>query len=395
MIDLSTYNKVQRSIIELEKGPLFVFGGSGSGKTLTIATKIAKLLKETPQKNFYILVLAHTNKTLNEIKCTVTKLIDTNSERLVLTTFHGHAADILVRYGYHVDINEGFQVLTNDTDRRMFLNDMLNELYGDLHFQLPIYFTAYKLLPMITRLLQLNISIDNAYKILNEISYKNYELFFMVYKAYLERSYKVNLFDPYTLLIATIDLLNIKLTWLKRLYGMVYEYIFIDEFENIDPIQYKFLSTITEYDPSRLFIFSDYNKFIYDLDSTVSYALNDLYEKFNISVTYLPENYRCNSSIINIANILNYKRTGSAINEQFNIDFKDKIESDYARVKKFDNLFDEVNWIISDIKQHYRDSEKGCAIVAGTNKLLINIAPIFLNNNLHINIIQYKNRFYS
>ena len=125
MVDLSILNDSQREAVEWKNGPLLVLAGPGSGKTKVLTTRVVRLLEKSQGQNFRILALTFTNKAAGEMRSRVETQVPDEMSRVRLTTFHSYAAEILQQYGSNAGIRPDFQILTNESDRKALLQDVL------------------------------------------------------------------------------------------------------------------------------------------------------------------------------------------------------------------------------------------------------------------------------
>src|SRR3954454_12895050 len=97
---LNRLNPNQREAVLYREGPLLVLAGAGSGKTSTMAYRIAHLIAERHVPTTAILGLSFTNKAAGELKDRVAKLVSSSSgaaatRGLTIRTFHSLCVRIL------------------------------------------------------------------------------------------------------------------------------------------------------------------------------------------------------------------------------------------------------------------------------------------------------------
>jgi DNA helicase-2/ATP-dependent DNA helicase PcrA len=128
-ISKSLLNENQRIAVEWNEGPLLVLAGPGSGKTLVLTFRVARLLKEDPEAS--VLALTFTTNAANEMRERLDKLMKERADRAHLCTFHSFAADILRQHGSHVGIQPDFSLITLDEDRVALLDRVIARLNCD------------------------------------------------------------------------------------------------------------------------------------------------------------------------------------------------------------------------------------------------------------------------
>ena len=153
-MDLSSLNDNQCKAVQWGEGPLLVLAGPGSGKTRVLTYRISRLIADTPEKHFRILGLTFTNKAAAEMRERVEGLVPNARERVLLTTFHSFCADVLRQHGHHIGLRPDFTILGQAADRQGLLDDAIATVTKEKN-QTP--YTGERLLPLITRLLDLGI----------------------------------------------------------------------------------------------------------------------------------------------------------------------------------------------------------------------------------------------
>lgn len=126
---LDTLNANQRSAVEWTDGPLLVLAGPGSGKTLVLTFRAARILQEDPEAS--MLALTFTTKAADEMRQRLDTLMGGRADRAHLCTFHSFAGDVLRQHGSHVGIRPDFSMLANDEDRIAVLEGVIDGLKCD------------------------------------------------------------------------------------------------------------------------------------------------------------------------------------------------------------------------------------------------------------------------
>ncbi len=115
---------------EIEK-PLLIIAGAGSGKTLTVASKIAYLINQgTKPEN--ILALAFNQKAAEELKERVIGMLKA-SEDLSISTFHSFCNQVIQDNILNTKLNANFKVIT-DTAQLVYLTKNINR-FGIEHLE--------------------------------------------------------------------------------------------------------------------------------------------------------------------------------------------------------------------------------------------------------------------
>jgi DNA helicase-2/ATP-dependent DNA helicase PcrA len=108
---LADLNPEQRRAVEHDGGPLLIVAGAGSGKTRTLASRVARLVAEgaTPER---ILLLTFSRRAAREMLQRATRLTgDHRMSRVAGGTFHAVANRILRQHGTAVGLDPAFTIL--------------------------------------------------------------------------------------------------------------------------------------------------------------------------------------------------------------------------------------------------------------------------------------------
>ena len=204
-MDLSSLNDNQCKAVKWGEGPLLVLAGPGSGKTRVLTYRISRLIADTPEKHFRILGLTFTNKAAAEMRERVECLVPNARERVLLTTFHSFCADVLRQHGHHIGLRPDFTILGQAADRQGLLDDAIATVTKDKNQTL---YTGERLLPLITRLLDLGIGATEAGTFLRSRKLKEPEVIGLIYAAYREQMIEKNALDFGALIAETLRLME-------------------------------------------------------------------------------------------------------------------------------------------------------------------------------------------
>lgn len=369
MIDLSSLNENQREAVLWSKGPLLVLAGPGSGKTRVLTTRIARILEESAGQHFRILALTFTNKAAAEMRSRVEELVPAELSRVRLTTFHSYASELLQQHGSHLGIRPNFQILSNDADREALLDSVLGQIRRDPTASMPDHFSAAQLLPAVTRLLEECVPADRAQSWLQQAGVENAIPLARVYAAYREALRSTNALDFPSLIAESLDLLS-RFPFVIKHIRKVYRHILVDEFQDTNRSQYRMLSLIVQPDPSTLFVVADDDQIIYQWNGASPKRIQELRDDFGVSELQLPENYRCPSSVIELANALIEKNLNRSAGKKPLKAVKQGQSVNAVRVFHFDSVDEEAAWIAQDISGRSPEGQKNCAVLARTKRLV-------------------------
>lgn len=296
MISIDKLNENQLKAVNHLDRPCMVLAGPGSGKTRVITYRIANMVVNKNIKPTSILAISFTKASSIEMKNRALSLSnDFRMNKVTYGTFHSVFFRIL-RYFENYNIES----ILDEKTKRIGLKNILKGL-----------------------------NIENADddetigQVINEISYVKNELmdkrdfksevltndeFIKVYNFYEEYKQQMNKIDFDDMLIKTYELLKNNKAALDRVRS-VYRYILVDEFQDINKVQFEALKLIAN--PSNnIFVVGDEDQSIYGFRGSRPDFLLEFEEYFsNTKKVLLDINYRSKGEIINIANRLIEKNT--------------------------------------------------------------------------------------
>ena len=299
---LEGLNDAQREAVLSTEGFVRVIAGAGSGKTRALSHRFAYLVNELGILPGNILCVTFTNKSANEMRQRIHNLTGDNDTGYI-NTFHGFCVSILQEDSHAVQYPKSFLVLDNSDidamlkiiyeERGLTLRDMTFSNARDMIeirkcIKEPEYY-----LDMITMSLDtLREKYDRATKpsdiIFYGYLYQEKKCFALDYNDLIK--FSLYIFEQYE---------SIKLKWQQRL-----EYIMIDEFQDIDPLQYQLMEVLCGYH-KNLFIVGDPDQTIYTWrGANVEYLLGFDTVFPNVKTIMMMQNYRSTPQILSVANSL-------------------------------------------------------------------------------------------
>ena len=122
---LGGLNEAQRQAVEKTEGAMLVLAGVGTGKTLTLTSRIAYLLDTNRAAAWQILAVTFTNRAAREMRERVNRLIaPKEATEIWLGTFHALAARILRRHAELVGLKSNFTILDTDDQMRLIKQEL-------------------------------------------------------------------------------------------------------------------------------------------------------------------------------------------------------------------------------------------------------------------------------
>ncbi|MBQ5757596.1 MAG: UvrD-helicase domain-containing protein, partial [Clostridia bacterium] len=299
---LEGLNSSQNLAVTSTEGYIRVIAGAGTGKTRALTRRFAFLVNELGILPGNILCVTFTNKAANEMRQRIHNLTGDNDTGYI-NTFHGFCVSVLQEDSFVVQYPKSFLVLDNSDidamlqiiyeERGLTLRDMTFAKARDMIeiqklFRKPEYY-----LDMIT------MDLDT----LREKYQSSRSTDDIIFYGYLYQEKKCFGLDYNDLIKFTLYVFRqneeVKLKWQKRL-----EYIMIDEFQDIDGLQYELMEVLCAYH-GNLFVVGDPDQTIYTWRGANVKYLMEFDRQFPGTKTILMmENYRSTPQILAAANSL-------------------------------------------------------------------------------------------
>jgi len=388
-IDLSTLNESQRTAAMWQDGPLLVLAGPGSGKTRVLTYRIARLIEESPDARFRVLGITFTNKAAAEMRSRIDGLLTDGRDRVLLTTFHAFAAEVLRQHGSHVGLKPDFGILSEKGDREAVLADAIRAVLApDDEFK-P---RAAQLLPVIDRMLDRCVLPDEAEKRLGK--QPNAREVAAIYAEYRAQLIKANLLDFASLLAISVDLLERKPAIAKQI-RRVYPYVCVDECQDTNSAQFRLLIQLVPENTPNLFIVADDDQVIYQWNGANPARLQDLRIRFGMQVIQLPENFRCPPEVIALANNLIRHNEDRTADKQPLLAHKTNDGVSRVTVRRFDDFAGEAAWLGKRLSEIPVEERPHCVVLARRKKLLEDVVKSLTDNSIPAYIAIRKNEFQS
>ena len=299
---LQELNESQLEAVTSTEGFIRVIAGAGSGKTRALARRFAYLVNEIGILPGNILCVTFTNKSANEMRQRIHNLTGDNDTGYI-STFHSFCVSVLQEDSHALQYPKSFLVLDNSD-----IDSMLKIIYEERGLTLRnMTFSKARDMIEIRKLIKepeyyldmLNMSLDT----LRQKYLTATEPSDIIFYGYLYQEKKCFGLDYNDLIKFTLYIFEqneaVKIKWQQRL-----EYIMIDEFQDIDELQYKLMSVLCGYH-KNLFIVGDPDQTIYTWrGANVRYLLD--FDKIfpSVKTIMMMQNYRSTPQIVSVVNDL-------------------------------------------------------------------------------------------
>ena len=364
-------NESQYEAVVNTEGPVLVLAGAGSGKTRVVTYKIAYLVKEIGVNPFNILAITFTNKAANEMKERAEELLERSINGMWIGTFHSICVRILRKY-----YSSNFTIYDTQDSLNLIKRIVKDRNLDSDQFKpksIKNRISDFKNKGMGVKEFQEFAGSDFYLKIVGEV--------FFDYEAAMKEA---NALDFDDLLLKTVKLFEANPSVCEE-YSKKFDYIFVDEYQDVNDIQYKFIKAISHVH-NNLTVVGDENQSIYAFrGANLENILNFERDFKGAKVIYLNQNYRSTKSILDAANhlILNnpqkYKRELLAT------------KADDEKVKCYNLMTgdDEAYKVLEIIEKLKDDGEKysDIAILYRTNNQSRAFEDVFVRNSVPYEII--------
>lgn len=336
---------MQQQAVFCTEGPLLILAGAGSGKTTVLVNRIAYILQSELCKPWQILAITFTNKAAGELKERICNAVPEGGSDIWAATFHSTCARILRRYGDRIGFTSHFTVYGTD-DQKKLVKDILKQLNYD-----------EKMLPVKRVLNEISKAKDEMLtpqEMLKRAGYDNLkQSVAKVYEIYQSRLKTADAMDFDDMLCKTVELFQ-KCPDILEFYQNQFKYIMVDEYQDTNKVQYKFVSMLAaKY--GNICVVGDDDQSIYKFrGATIENILSFENTFKGAKMIRLEQNYRSTQNILNAANGVisnNTMRKGKTL-------WTENAVGDKIEVHTSDSERDEAQFIAKTILDGVADGRK-------------------------------------
>lgn len=258
-------NREQMKAVKYLTEPSVIRAGAGTGKTTVIAAKIMHAKQQQPESS--ILAISFTKKAVFELQSRIS-----NADHVTVSTFHSFFYRVLRSYGY-----KSFKFIT-DAEKQTLLKNSIDKAG-----------------------LAENVTVADIIEALTKGSFKTEDIRTAV-SAYLDQLKEYRLLDFDSLQYFTLELLKLYPAVAVRIRNC-FDFVLIDEAQDMSDVQYQIIKLLfpASIKPNITFV-GDSKQAIYGFRGAKSNVLDEIQEHYSAEVFRLVKNYRCNQSILDVAN---------------------------------------------------------------------------------------------
>ena len=292
-MDLKGLNDNQKEAVLADDQIIRVIAGAGSGKTRVLTMRIVHLIQDEKVKPTKIMAITFTNKAASEMKLRVRKMLKKETAEPWVSTIHSLCVRILREDINTMGYPKNFTIIDVEDQKAI-----LKQIYKDEKIDSNMYPYA-AMLDYIAGNKTAEISVKRAYTLAGSFSGEKTKA--LIYDKYCARQEELYALDFDDLILWTVCMFKkyseVLTKWQKR-----YDHILVDEFQDIDAIQYKLIQQLVGVD-NHLYVVGDPDQTIYTWrGADVNIIMNLVKDYKKTRTIILNENYRSTTAILNGAN---------------------------------------------------------------------------------------------
>jgi DNA helicase-2/ATP-dependent DNA helicase PcrA len=290
---LDSLNDAQRQAVAAPLTPALVLAGAGSGKTRVLVHRVAWLIQVEGASPHGILAVTFTNKAAGEMRARIETLLGIPGVSMWIGTFHGLAHRLLRMHWREAGLPQSFQILDSEDQSRV-LRKVLKALDLDETRWIPREIQWF-----------INAQKDEGLraKHLKDDGDPTRRQLIRIYAAYEEACRRAGVVDFAELLLRAYEIWRDDPNLLRH-YRERFRHVLVDEFQDTNAIQYKWLTLLAG--PAGLpFAVGDDDQSIYRWRGARVENLQQFRRDFPAATLYkLEQNYRSTGTILKAANAL-------------------------------------------------------------------------------------------
>jgi DNA helicase-2/ATP-dependent DNA helicase PcrA len=289
---LEGLNEPQLTAVTLPPQHALILAGAGSGKTRVLTTRLAWLISTGQVAPQGVLAVTFTNKAAKEMLARLSAMLPINVKGMWIGTFHGLCNRLLRAHHRDAGLPQLFQIL-DSADQLAAVKRLLKSLNVDDE-----KFPSRELCWFINAQKEAGLR-PAAVEAWDDWTKKRVEL----YEAYETQCQKEGAVDFAELLLRCYELLE-RNEPLRRHYQERFRHILVDEFQDTNKLQYRWLKMLAG-EGSSLFCVGDDDQSIYAFRGADVGNMRDFEREFQVkNLIRLEQNYRSHGNILDAANAI-------------------------------------------------------------------------------------------
>lgn len=352
---LDGLNAAQREAVTAPLGPTLVLAGAGSGKTRVLVHRMAWLIEAEGVWPRNLMAMTFTNKAATEMRRRIEGLLRQPMSGAWVGTFHGLAHRFLRQHWQEARLPQSFQILDSEDQLRL-----LRQIQRDLGLEETQW-------PVRQAQWFVNGRKDEGQRAAEAGALpedKRVAQWSQIYQIYEQACQRAGVLDFAELLLRALELLRDNDSLLEH-YQQRFRHLLVDEFQDTNTIQYRWLQLLAGQD-NPIFAVGDDDQAIYGWRGARIENIQNFQRDYpGTQVIRLEQNYRSTANILNAANTLircNAERLGKEL-------WTDGETGSPVRVFEAINEQDEARFIASRVNEHTRKGGlyRQCAVLYRSN----------------------------
>ncbi len=331
---LHNLNPEQLAAVTLPPQPALILAGAGSGKTRVLTTRIAWLVQTGQISPAGVLAVTFTNKAAKEMLARLSAMLPINTRGMWIGTFHGLCNRLLRAHYRDAALPQTFQILDSQ-DQLSAIKRLLKRLNIDDEKYPPKHLMYF-----------INSAKDQGLRASEVEASDDYQRKFVeLYQAYDDQCQREGVVDFAELLLRCYELLS-RNQPLREHYQARFKHILVDEFQDTNDLQYKWLKLLAG-EHGAVFAVGDDDQSIYAFRGANVGNMSAFEREFNVqNLIKLEQNYRSHGHILDTANQLishNTRRLGKNLRT-------DAGHGEQVRIFEASSDLQEAQWLIEEAK---------------------------------------------
>ncbi|HEY0335769.1 MAG TPA: UvrD-helicase domain-containing protein, partial [Burkholderiales bacterium] len=324
----------QLEAVTLPAQSALILAGAGSGKTRVLTTRIAWLIQTGQVSPHGLLAVTFTNKAAKEMLTRISAMLPINTRGMWVGTFHGLCNRMLRIHCREAGLPNLFQIM--DTQDQLA---MVKRIMKSMNLDEELY-------PPRQACWFIAANKDEGRRAKEVEAYDDVSNRFLeVYAAYDEQCQREGAVDFAELMLRSYELLS-RNELLREHYRNRFKHILVDEFQDTNRLQYRWLQLLAGRD-NTVFAVGDDDQSIYAFRGANTANMQHLQRDFHVErVIKLEQNYRSHAHILDAANALisnNRKRLGKNL-------WTSEGKGEPLRVYEAGTDLDEASYIVQEVK---------------------------------------------
>ncbi|MCG9133475.1 UvrD-helicase domain-containing protein [Candidatus Poribacteria bacterium] len=291
---LRDLNEKQIEAVTHKAGPLLVIAGPGTGKTKVITHRIEHLIREHNIRPEKILAITFTNKAAEEMQERInTEIGEPHGSSVKACTFHAFCVKVLRKHALKIGLSENFTIFDQELQ-----DEILTESVRELNLNADDY-PPWLLRNIIS---DAKCTLQNPVEAVDNTDIYDPETLENIRNVLENYQHKLDEYDALDfddLLLKTVELLGVE--EVKEAYHKDISYILVDEFHDVNRVQYHLLQLLCVAPAYNLMVVADEDQSIYSWRGSNPEYIDNFRADFDPRIVELDDHYRCSEKILRAA----------------------------------------------------------------------------------------------